>query len=272
MARKINYKKKYIIMLIIFLILIFLIFWLELLRYNNKSQWHFAIIPHFMLNSEKVDLFYSFIKNEYYNWSNPDKIILISPNHFYKETKKAQTICTSNKVNYRSETVNLSNINWISCDKKWEIFYQWWDNLETKEHWIWEHFQRINKYFNNSEIFPIVSPCFNISTIKDILPTIEKLKWNILVITSVDFAHYQHEQQTLQHDEKSIETLKNMTLNETEFINWIDADCPVCLYLLQSLANKQWQKPELWRRDSSSTIMNQDMWEENTSRIFMRYK
>jgi len=59
-----------------------------------------------------------------------------------------------------------------------------------------------------------------------------------LVITSVDFAHYQHEEQTLQHDEKSIETLKSMTLNESEFINLVDADCPACLYLIQSLANK----------------------------------
>jgi AmmeMemoRadiSam system protein B len=40
-----------------------------------------------------------------------------------------------------------------------------------------------------------------------------------LVIASVDFAHYQDEEQTLQHDQKSIETLRNMVLNETEFID-----------------------------------------------------
>jgi hypothetical protein len=76
----------------------------------------------------------------------------------------------------------------------------------------------------------------------------------------------------LQHDQKSIETLKSMTLNQSEFIDWIDADCPACLFLLQSLANENWKNAELRYRDSSSTILNQDMWAENTSRIFMWYK
>lgn len=98
------------------------------------------------------------------------------------------------------------------------------------------------------------------------------MNWNILVIASVDFAHYQDEEQTLQHDEKSIETLESMTLDQSEFIKWVDADCPVCLYLIQYLADKQGKKSKLWYRDSSSTILNKDMREENTSRIFMRYK
>jgi hypothetical protein len=76
----------------------------------------------------------------------------------------------------------------------------------------------------------------------------------------------------LQHDQKSIETLKSMTLSQSEFIDWIDADCPVCLYLLQNLAKWHEKTPQLRYRDSSSTILNQDMWEENTSRIFMWYK
>jgi predicted class III extradiol MEMO1 family dioxygenase len=54
----------------------------------------------------------------------------------------------------------------------------------------------------------------------------------------VDFAHYQNEQQTLQHDQKSIETLKSMALNESDFMKSIDADCPACLYLLQNLASE----------------------------------
>jgi hypothetical protein len=76
----------------------------------------------------------------------------------------------------------------------------------------------------------------------------------------------------LQHDQKSIETLKSMALNQSEFIDWIDADCPACLYLLQKLASKNRKKAEFRYRDSSSTILNQDMWAENTSRIFMWYK
>ena len=261
---------------IIIILFVCLIFCLILsFKYNKKPERHFAIIPHFMLNNEKVDQFYNFIKNAYYYDNEPNTIVLISPNHFHTDEKEIKTICESSPVNYKSETVNLSSKLhklWIKCDEKNKIFNSRWDNLQTNEHWIWEHFQRINKYFPNGEILPIISPCFQMSTVKDILPKIEGLNWNILVIASVDFAHYQDEQQTLQHDQKSIETLRNMVLNEAEFIDWIDADCPVCLYLVQSLASQNWQKPELRYRDSSSTILNQDMWEENTSRIFMWYK
>ena len=253
----------------------FLALWIILIYNKQDSERNFAIIPHFMLDSGKVDWFYSFIKNEYYNWWEPWRILLISPNHFHTHTKRIQTICESSNVNYKSTYINLSsklNDLWIKCDKNWEIFSNWWGNLQTNEHGIWEHFQWINKYFPNSEILPIISPCFQISTIEDVLPILENLDWDILAIASVDFAHYQDEEQTLQHDEKSIETLKSMTLNQSEFIDWIDADCPVCLYLLQNLANKEWKKADLRYRDSSSTILNQNMWEENTSRIFMWYK
>ena len=261
----------WIVLLWIILILC-LFFWL---KWNKKSEWNFAIIPHFMLDNGKVDQFYSFLKSEYYNWWEPEKIVLISPNHFHSQTKEIQTICESADVNYKSITEKLSselhNL-WIKCDENWDIFDAWWDIQKTNEHRIWEHFQWINKYFMDTEIIPIISPCFQPSAVKNILKFIDNLNWDTLFIASVDFAHYQPEQQTLQHDEKSIETLKSMTLNESEFIDWIDADCPTCLYLLQSLASKHSQKPELWWRDSSSTIMNQDMKEENTSRIFMRYK
>ena len=242
---------------------------------KEESEWHFAIIPHFMLDSGKVDQFYGFIRDKYYNGWWPNKIILISPNHFHNETNEIQTICESMDVNYKSEKINLSselNNLWIKCDKEGKIFNLWWDNFRADEHGIWEHFQWINKYFPDSKVIPIISPCFQMSAIKDILPLIENLNWNILVIASVDFTHYLWEQETLQHDEKSIETLKSMTLNEADFINWIDADCPTCLYLLQCLATKQNQSAKLWWRDSSSTILDKDMKEENTSRLFMRYE
>ena len=227
-----------------------------------------------MLDSEKVDQFYDFLKNEYYNGWEPEKIILISPNHFHSQTKEMQTICKSANVNYNSDTrklsSELSNL-WMECGESGKIFEMWWDSLKTNEHGIWEHFQWINKHFPDSEVLPIISPCLQLSAVENVLASLKSLDWNILVIASVDFAHYQNEQQTLQHDQKSIETVKSMILNQSEFIDWIDADCPVCLYLLQNLASQNWKRAELRYRDSSSTILNQDMWTGNTSRIFMWY-
>lgn len=227
-----------------------------------------------MLDNEKIDQFYKFLGNEYYSNWEPDKIVLISPNHFHFDEKEIKTVCESSLVNYKSETLNLSDKFhelWIKCDEKNEIFYSRWDSFQTNEHGIGEHFQWINKYFPNTEIIPLISPCFQLSAVKDILPRIENLDWNVLFIASVDFAHYQNEEQTLQHDQKSIETLKSMALDESEFIDWVDVDCPACLYMIRYLANQKWQKAELWYRDSSSTILWKDMWEENTSRVFMRY-
>ena len=261
----------WIILLWIILILC-LFFWL---KWDKKPEWNFAIIPHFMLDNEKVDKFYDFLKNEYYHGWEPEKIVLISPNHFHSQTKEMLTICKSANVSYNSNTKKLnSELSdlWIKCDESGEIFEVWWNSLKTNEHWIWEHFQWINKYFPNAKIIPVISPCFQMSAVEEILPKIESLDWDILVIASVDFAHYQNEEQTLQHDQKSIETLKNMTVNESEFMDWMDADCPVCLYLLQYLANQKWKKAELRYRDSSSTILWKDMWEENTSRLFIWYK
>ncbi|MBQ2599947.1 hypothetical protein II582_00810 [bacterium] len=42
-----------------------------------------AIIPHFMLDTTKVDEFYSLIHDKRYSDQNPDAIVLISPNHFF---------------------------------------------------------------------------------------------------------------------------------------------------------------------------------------------
>lgn len=258
--------------IVILCVVVGIFFWL---KWNKKSEWNFAIIPHFMLDSEKVDQFYDYLQREYYSWWAPEKIILISPNHFHSQTKEMLTVCESANVSYNSNTKKLNSELcdlWVKCDGNGDIFESWWNNLKTNEHWIWEHFQWMDKYFPDSEVLPIISPCFQMSAVENVLPKLESLNWNILVIASVDFAHYQNENQTLQHDQKSIETLKSMTLNQSEFIDWIDADCPVCLYLLQSLANQKWKKAELRYRDSSSTILNQDMWAENTSRIFMWYK
>ena len=252
--------------------LIFLLFWI---KKKKNSERNFAIIPHFMLDSWKVDQFYNFLKNEYYNSREPEKIILISPNHFHSETNIAKTICASSKVSYKSKTIVLNsdfaNL-WIDCDKEENIFYSWWKSVKTNEHGIGEHFQWIKKYFPDSEVLPIIMPSFNYTNAESILPIFNGISGNILVIASVDFAHYQNEKQTLQHDQKSIETLKSMILNESDFMKSIDADCHACLYLLQNLASKNWKKAEFRYRDSSSTILNQDMWAENTSRIFMWYK
>lgn len=241
---------------------------------SKNPERHFAIIPHFMLNSEKVDNFYQLNKESYYKSQNPDYILLISPNHFHQNIKKPQTICKTSITNFKWKNALLSNLLislWISCDDK-KIFYSRWESIKTNEHGIWEHFQRINTYFSWTQILPLIMPTHTFTNINSLTVNLKNLTWNILVIASVDFAHYQPETQTLQHDQQSIKILEEWDNKLSDFINNIDADCPTCLYTIQTLAKIKWQKAELRRRDSSSTILQQDMWKDNTSRIFMLYK
>lgn len=241
---------------------------------TNRTEWHFAILPHFMLNSDKVNLFYDFLKTSYYSDTTPDKIVVISPNHFHPDIFQEQTICESSKVNYNTNSAFLSSElvkYWVNCDEEANVFYSRWNTIQTNEHWIWEHFQRINKYFTWTEILPMIMPSYKLEIVEDLQTKIKNLTWNILVLASVDFTHYLSEEITLAHDEKSIEILTSHTINKSDFSSNIDADCPTCLYLLQKLAHRQWQKANLRLRDSSSTILWKDMWKDNTSRIFIRY-
>jgi hypothetical protein len=52
----------------------------------------------------------------------------------------------------------------------------------------------------------------------------------------------------------------------------LDVDCPACLYSLDRMAKGIGQEAQLWRRDSSSSILGRDMEKENTSRVFMWYE
>ncbi len=257
----------------------FFVWSLFLFSPNQKgSEWerHFAILPHFMLDSEKVDQFYKYLNNYYYgSWNLPDKIILVSPNHFHSELKQPLTICKTSDVYYKSESINLSNdLNtlWIDCDNKENLFYSWGETIQTQEHGIWDHFQWINKYFKWTKVLPLIISSQDRFSIESIFEWIRWLTGKILVLTSVDFSHYQPEDITLEHDKKSIEILERWTLNKPWFLSWIDADCPACLYFTQFLANDKWQHAKLRYRDSSSTILGKDMSEENTSRIFMWYE
>ena len=55
---------------------------------KKEPEIHLIIIPHFMLDTTKVDEFYSLIHDKRYSESDPDSIVLISPNHFFQQNKK----------------------------------------------------------------------------------------------------------------------------------------------------------------------------------------
>lgn len=123
----------------------------------QPSLSHFAIIPHFMLNSVKVDRFYQELKTEYFPSQDPEQIIIISPNHFHPRSQTPQTICERAKVIFRTQESILSPLPKVSCQEL--IFYPYGEHISTKEHGIGEHLLRINKYFpKTQQIFPLILP------------------------------------------------------------------------------------------------------------------
>jgi predicted class III extradiol MEMO1 family dioxygenase len=123
----------------------------------SSSTSHFAIIPHFMLASKKVDQFYAFLKNQRYANRDPDTIIIISPNHYHQHSSSPQTICETSDVYFKDVSYQLTPFPGVACDG--EIFFPFGKSLITREHGIGEHLARIVTYFPEVEqIIPLILP------------------------------------------------------------------------------------------------------------------
>lgn len=242
---------------------------------------HFAIIPHFMIRPDRVDNFYKYIF-ESYNITELKNlnIVLISPNHFglwkydFISSKKWK-LCFRNDCIYSSSLIDGEIIfsgtwddNMFQSDYLFQ-FKHW--KYKTIEHWIWWHFNFINKYFSWSNIYNLaINP--NIISKSDMFINHLDDKFknkNTLFIASVDFSHYVSERYAYIHDKKTLYTLIN-SLNAEDY-NEIEVDCPNCLYILNHLANKHQKHPKLYLRDSSSEISWEDQNFNNTSRMFIEF-
>ncbi len=222
-----------------------------------------------MLDTIKVDEFYSLIQNKRYSDRNPDAIVLISPNHFFWQKWNIAASCLNWAIRYNLEKINSNQFKNLPCES--DVFKSVWDSTTISEHGLWEHFRWINKYFSGTKTYPIVASPKAIDYTDSVISQIQKMKWNILVIASVDFTHYLSENITYEHDQQSIQVLQSWTWTKKDFY-YLDVDCPSCLFIINELWKNSGQIGQFRYRDSSSTIAWKDMGEENTSRVFMYYE
>ena len=258
-------KKKIVIACALLIALCWAIFFIH----TKKTQIHLAIIPHFMIDITKVDEFYSLIHDKRYSEYSPDALVLISPNHFFWQKGNIATSCSDWIIQYNAEKINSSQFKDLPCER--DVFKNIWDLTTISEHGLWEHFRWINKYFSGTKIYPIVASPKALEYTDPVISGIQKMKWNILVIASVDFTHYLPENITFVHDQQSIQVLQSWTWTKKDFHD-LDVDCPSCLFIVSELWKFSGQSWKFWYRDSSSTIAWKDMGEENTSRVFMYYE
>ena len=237
-------------------------------HYFPNKKVYLTVIPHFMIDSWKVSDFYKFTKQKFF-WETalPDRVVLISPNHFFPEQNKIEGLCKNEVLKFKNYSINALASNITSVECSWGVFYNIWTQKFTKDHGLWEHFKRIDEYYPWIEVIPLALPTHQLNHSKQIAQWIKTLPWKTLLIASVDFSHYKSEKIAEENDKISFSVLTS-TWNFNELRN-LDVDCPACLWVNYLLAEENNLKIQQRYRDSSSTIVGYDLEKENTSRQFL---
>ena len=254
-----NNLKKYLLFWLISLVLLSLSF----VFFISKQEKIFVVLPHHNLVDSEIDKYYSQLSQKYWSFKN---IVIISPNHFWTENK----IWFSGKSNYCYQKICLTweKLDFLSESKKIFKKNKNW-NYDFGEHWVWNHFKFIKKYFSGSKIFAVIlkiNPDFKdeelFQNLKDY-----KFSWKTLFIASVDFSHHVNEKMAIFHDLKTFSFL-NSSLNSQ-----IEVDCPNCLVLMRKLALASWKKYfNLEKRTSVDTFLKINSNFENTTHFYWEFE
>ena len=238
----------------------------------QKSEIQLAVIPHFMIAPQKVQDFYQFILEQYQLRSNPpQRIILLSPNHFFPQQKDVVWVCSPQSIKFKNNEIFAHSL-WDSKIHCWSG--EWYSKglqRYTKDHGLGEHFPWLNQFFwEQIPIIPLLLPTHELNHARWLAEKISQLPGKSLLIASVDFSHYLSESIALENDEIALQTLRSP--DTFEQIKMLDVDCPACLGVLYLLTQPENLQVQQWWRDSSSSLVGKDLGVENTSRQFLWWK
>lgn len=230
------------------------------------QQKYFAVVPHFALQPKTLENFYRFLQQTYaIDENKPLNIVLVSPDHFNASKNNIDMFCKDTENFCYQETCiaakALPSTKTSGCLKKGI----------TNEHGLGEQFRFIKKIFPKANIYPIIVKPRKFIEDTELISILDnyEFKGNTLFLASVDFSHYTDEDFAKLHDKKSFYTLNNAK-NISEYGS-LEVDCPSCLYIVNTLAQQNNQHPNLFLRDSSSTIAGKNLGTGNTSRQFIYY-
>ena len=256
---------KKILFSFVFIILIFsgLYFYKN---YFSKDEKIFTVIPHHNLVDKNIDEFYSSLKGKYWKIDN---VVIISPNHFGFED--SIWFAWNFKYCYFENCLFWEKFDFLK--NSWNIF-----KFDSKnkvynfiEHWVWNHFKFLKKYFSEAKIFSVILKINKNYTLKN-KEIAEKLKkYNFsgktLFVASVDFSHHTNEKSAKIHDLKTFSFLNSRQSFDFE------VDCPNCLYLLKDLANFSWKKFfNFSKRTSVDSTLKLNSNFENTTHFYWEFE
>jgi len=223
------------------------------------------IIPHHLTATTTIASGFKMLEHQKFS-----KILLLTPDHFNNCPKIA---CTVNgifktifgEVRTSSETVEkLLSSDIISNSP----------NLFKNEHGVFAVLPYISHYFPNVTVTPLVlSQRIPWESRRDeLLKLVEdQMDSDTILIVSSDFSHYLGLSKADEMDEKTAKTIFSKDLNGiTKLENPSQSDCPNCMWLLGSIADREnFYNPSVVLHTNSARILNDEKIPETTSHFSM---
>ena len=224
-----------------------------------------AVIPHHMLTRNKVNEFYALLAQQF---PHPDRIVIISPNHFNIGSGSIESIAQPWDMCFRWACVPGVPYPEYRFSPPPFLLFHW---TETEEHGIGEHFYFIHTYFSGTSVMPIV---LRRTLVPGELEThiSQVISWfsgTTLVLASVDFSHHVDEEFARFHDVLAVDVLSNGELSD---FSKLEVDCRNCLAVAQLVAHNTGNDFfSFWARTSVDTILYTRSDIDNTSHIFGQF-
>jgi AmmeMemoRadiSam system protein B len=237
-----------------------------------------VVLPHHNLVGKYIDGLYSEIDD-----GDVDRIILISTNHFdYGYHFIQSTDDLDSDLELQTDFIeNLYRENILSVE----------DTGLDAEHGIMVHIDRIEKYFPDARVVPIMikwqTPQEKLDDLVEVILE-EGGMDRTLVIASIDFSHFVVEETAVVNDERTMQWFEDWGKREILEISldsmWdleksieMDTkeatalDSPETLYVFAKLLGDP-KEVELWKRTSSHSLYGGNDPMQNTSHLFVKVR
>ena len=225
-----------------------------------------VVVPHHdLVAGQRSELFKELLK-QVDAGAEPSTIVLVSPNHYLSGKGRIQT--TDKTWTLQGEQI-LPDKNVISGLLKTGLVYNQQSTLES-EHGIYNILNDIHTYFPNAKLVPLVLTNPSLKELENLNKSLLDLCPNCLMISSVDFSHYQPANLAELHDQKTILDLS--TLNTLSLLTKAEVDSGQTLALLTLwVKSHNTQNFRVLNQTNSSLLLgNPDL--EGTSHVFGWYQ
>jgi AmmeMemoRadiSam system protein B len=257
--------KKYIVQILTSVAICLIVIWL---LHSPKEDKNIAgmIVPHHDLVAAQRMEFFTEVSKNLSSDKSPETIILVSPNHYFSGQGDIQTTdqvwkLTGSEILPNTEVIaDLINSGMVT---KQPVTF-------VDEHGIYSVLADIKQNFPQAKIVPLVLKQNRMESLTRLASLLNESCRKCLMISSVDFSHYQPAELAELHDDKTIRDLT--TLNTKSLLTDVEVDSGASLTLLtlwSKLHNSE--SFQLYNHTNSSLLFNNpDL--EGTSHIYGWYQ